>query len=97
MKKKFLTFCLILSAAFVYQSCDYVINAVPASQNSGSSSTGSTTIYRKVLIEDYTGHKCGNCPAAARELHKLDSIYTGKIVDDIALIIVHGGSMIKIA
>ncbi len=80
MKKKFLLLCFFLTSAFIYQSCDYVINAVPA--GTASTGSGSTTgiIYRKVLIEDYTGHKCGNCPAAARELHKLDSLYSGKIV-----------------
>ena len=85
MKAKFLITCFSLTAALIYQSCDYVRNAVPSttgSSTTGSSTTGGTTgiIYRKVLIEDYTGHKCGNCPAAARELRKLDSIYTGKIV-----------------
>lgn len=93
MKTRFTFILLIATAALVYQSCDYVSNAVPAPA-SGSSSTGSTgsttgtqVIYRKALIEDYTGHKCGNCPGAARELHKLDSIYAGKIVP----IAVHAG------
>lgn len=78
MKRGFILAAVFASAALIYQSCDYVSNAVPAT---ATSSTGSSAIiYRKVLIEDYTGHKCGNCPAAARELRKLDSIYAGKVV-----------------
>jgi len=86
MKRKFVILCFSLTAALVYQSCDYVINAVPSS--AGSTTTGSgNIIYRKVLIEDFTGHKCGNCPAAARELRKLDSLYEGKVVP----VAVHAG------
>lgn len=35
---------------------------------------------RKVLVEDYTGHKCGNCPAAAEVLTLLEEKYPGKII-----------------
>lgn len=72
MKKAF-AFTVVVSLVFlVHTGCDHVSNAQQSAQNITSS--------RKVLIEDYTGHKCGNCPAAARELKKLDSIYEGKIV-----------------
>lgn len=90
MKKTFAVVCLGVTLLFMQQSCDYVSNAIPqASTSTGTSTgtTGSNVVYRKVLIEDYTGHKCGNCPGAARELRKLDSIYAGKIVP----IAVHAG------
>lgn len=35
---------------------------------------------RKVFVEDYTGHKCGNCPAAADTLKYLEKKYPGQIV-----------------
>lgn len=35
---------------------------------------------RKVLIEDYTGHQCGNCPCAAEEAIKLSNQYKGRVV-----------------
>ncbi len=35
---------------------------------------------RKVLIEDYTGHQCGNCPCAAEEAINLYNQYKGRIV-----------------
>jgi hypothetical protein len=35
---------------------------------------------RKVLLEDYTGHKCGNCPLAAEEAKELKEIYGDQLV-----------------
>lgn len=35
---------------------------------------------RKVLLEDFTGHKCGNCPNATKEAIKLDSIFEGRVI-----------------
>jgi hypothetical protein len=83
MKKKFPVVCLLLLAVLTYQSCDYVTNPQPTKSSGGTgggTTAGSGVVYRKILIEDYTGHKCGNCPAAARELKRLDSIYPAVIV-----------------
>ena len=35
---------------------------------------------KKVLIEDYTGHTCPNCPEAARELKAIHDIYGDQII-----------------
>lgn len=35
---------------------------------------------RKVLIYDFTGHKCGNCPRAHKLLETLKSRYAGNVV-----------------
>lgn len=35
---------------------------------------------RNVLVEDYTGHTCGNCPRAAEILHDLEVTYGVRIV-----------------
>tara|TARA_B100001750_G_C15456075_1_gene571671 strand:+ start:178 stop:1050 length:873 start_codon:yes stop_codon:yes gene_type:complete len=35
---------------------------------------------KKVLIEDFTGHKCPNCPDAAKELEAIHSIYGDQII-----------------
>lgn len=78
MKK--IIYPVLILFALVFSSCDYVSNVIEPSSNNGGGNTDTTKIYRKVLVEDYTGHKCGNCPAAANELKKLDSIYHGKIV-----------------
>ena len=34
----------------------------------------------KVLLEDYTGHRCGNCPLAASKLHDLQEEHPGQVV-----------------
>ncbi|MCB0737218.1 MAG: Omp28-related outer membrane protein [Bacteroidetes bacterium] len=33
-----------------------------------------------ILIEDFTGYNCQNCPKAADELHRIDSVFEGRIV-----------------
>ena len=43
---------------------------------------------KKVLIEDFTGHKCPNCPGAARELDAIHNIYGDQIIG----IAIHVGS-----
>ncbi len=35
---------------------------------------------KKVLVQDYTGHTCGNCPRAAEDLETIINKYPGKIV-----------------
>ncbi len=35
---------------------------------------------RKIFLEDYTGHTCGNCPFAAEEAKKMEEKYAGKVV-----------------
>ncbi|MBM3170181.1 MAG: Omp28-related outer membrane protein [Bacteroidetes bacterium] len=34
----------------------------------------------KLLLEDYTGHRCGNCPLAASKLHELQVAHPGQVV-----------------
>jgi thiol-disulfide isomerase/thioredoxin len=65
-------------------SCDYIDDPIQ-----GGYVPPDTTItkVRKVLLEDYTGHKCPNCPAAAAEAEGLKTIFGKQIV----LIAVHAG------
>ena len=42
---------------------------------------------RKVLLEDYTGHKCVNCPEAAVTARSLEDLYEGKLI----VMAVHAG------
>jgi thiol-disulfide isomerase/thioredoxin len=39
-----------------------------------------TNGFRKVLVEDYTGHTCGNCPRAAETVTSLVQLYHDNIV-----------------
>jgi hypothetical protein len=47
---------------------------------------------RKILLEDYTGHQCPNCPQAGKEIKELSKAYG----DNIVFIAVHAGSLAKI-
>jgi thiol-disulfide isomerase/thioredoxin len=40
----------------------------------------STTYIKKILIEDFTGHTCPNCPSAARELEAIHEAYPNQII-----------------
>jgi len=42
---------------------------------------------KKVLLEDYTGHQCGNCPRAAEKAVELQGIYG----DQLVVMAVHAG------
>lgn len=79
--KSLIKVSLLICAAIIIQSCDkvdppYKKNAVVLSGE------------RKVLVEDYTGHKCGNCPRASKSLYDLKSIYGENLI----ILAVHAGS-----
>jgi len=75
--------------SFVIASCNKVENPYSAIITGG----GDTTIVkiRKVLLEDYTGHKCGNCPQAALTAQTIKSIYKEQLV----ILAVHAGFYAK--
>lgn len=85
MKKHFYS---LLFSVLILSSCDYVNNPYPETNaNIGDTTTCPTPTFstltthtKKILIEDYTGHICPNCPRAARKLHDIDSTYPGKII-----------------
>ncbi len=70
-----------------FSSCDKVEG--PYGTGSSGNGGGDTTqqIIRKVLVEDFTGHRCGNCPRAAESLKQLENLYGDQIVS----IAVHAG------
>ena len=35
---------------------------------------------QKILVEDFTGHKCGNCPPAHEELASLQNVYGAQVI-----------------
>ena len=47
--------------------------------------------YKKVLLEDFTGHTCGNCPDAAETAHTLKEKYG----DSLVVMAIHYGSFAK--
>jgi len=82
MKKTFFLLCAI---ALTVCSCDkvndpYIITV--ASGPTGPTGTADTAIsrVRKVLVEDFTGHKCGNCPQAAIAIAGIKNTYQERLV-----------------
>lgn len=65
-------FPVITALMLLSTGCDYVNDPIVAPGDSGPGGEGVT---RKVLLEDFTGHRCNNCPAAARTAQDLVDIY----------------------
>jgi thiol-disulfide isomerase/thioredoxin len=80
MKKILSQIVALLLIIIIIVSCDFVQDVNPPIEPNTGITTGSSIIYRKVLVEDYTGHKCGNCPAAADVLKTLETQFPGKVV-----------------
>jgi len=82
---KALSISIFLTALLVFFiACDKVKNPRLVTQ----SNTGNTVTHqRKVLVEDYTGHRCGNCPAAALVAEQLEKDNKGKVF----VVAVHAG------
>lgn len=49
-------------------------------QQTSSGGGGGNTVKRKVLLEDFTGHKCGNCPRAHEIAKTLSDTYGDRLV-----------------
>ncbi len=81
MKKNILNLCILLitiQIIFIFSSCEKVKN--PYAKNTSPGGGPTETLVRKILIEDYTGHTCGNCPAAAVTIETIKALYPGQII-----------------
>lgn len=90
MKKLFVLSIIILTAAL--SSCDKVENPIRPSVELDTNLfpgnwqnyiypvfTQNTNTNRNILLEDYTGHNCPNCPAAATAAADLESANPGRV------------------
>ncbi len=76
MKTLYTIFSSLL-LVLLYSGCDQVTGDY-AQQSSIHRDTA--TNVRKILIEDYTGFKCGNCPAAGEIATSLEEKYPGRVM-----------------
>lgn len=85
MKKYIVPIVLFIAMALIVPSCDIIEEPylVPA----GNTGPGPDETVRKVLLEDYTGHKCPNCPEAAALAADLKTSYG----DQLILLTIHAG------
>lgn len=73
MKKIIYQITILIAIILIIVSCDKVKNVKDPNAEAIKGN-------RKVFVEDYTGHKCGNCPAAADTLKYLTKKYPGQVV-----------------
>ena len=71
--KKYFT---LLSTILIISSCDIVEGPYLTDENINPIiDTTANSYVKKVLVEDFTGHLCPNCPDAAEELETIQEIY----------------------
>ena len=73
--------------AFVFASCE-VIEGPYMSGNINPIDTSNNNYVKNILIEDFTGHLCKNCPDAASELDAIQAVYGSRIIG----LAIHSGS-----
>jgi hypothetical protein len=85
--KKIILPILAIAAIISFNSCDKIDTPIAAdildTSNlfwEDSSYVKSSNTVRKVLIEEFTGHTCQNCPQGAAELQNLIGTYGNQIV-----------------
>ncbi|MBF90850.1 MAG: hypothetical protein CMP75_03700 [Flavobacteriales bacterium] len=75
---------LFLSFLIAFSACDKID---PDNFVDGEIIVQSEDVDRKILIEDFTGHKCQNCPEAAEEIHNIQNTFPNQVV----AIAIHAG------
>jgi hypothetical protein len=93
--KKFRFLLLFLSSMALLPGCDKINPPYMVVENPPIDTTEcpipdfpvKTTHFKTVLIEEYTGHTCVNCPTAAKTAHDIISTYG----DSVVLMAIHAG------
>jgi len=67
----------ILLPALLVQGCDYVTTPIEAPSGGNNGGEG---VMRKVLLEDFTGHQCNNCPGATQTALQLQAVYPEALI-----------------
>ena len=78
-------FILLITSVVILSSCDKIDNPIPKTVEDPESWDDSLYIasnpaMRKIVLEEYTGHRCQNCPNGAKEVERLDSIYDNQLI-----------------
>lgn len=83
---KKIVFIVLGTMLISFGACDYIDNPIPPTANSGDACPDeifpvNNSPIRKVLLEDYTGHLCPNCPAAATIIEDdIVAVYGEKVI-----------------
>ena len=76
---------LILSIGIMLNSCDVIDepfkdSITPIDTVGMVQSDTIIQTQKAVLIEDFTGHRCKNCPKASKAINELDSLFNSQVV-----------------
>lgn len=76
------TLFFLSAASLLFSTCDTIPYGEAVESQPPPPPDTTSTVYarRNVLIEDFTGHTCGNCPGAAREAKRIEEKYPGRVV-----------------
>lgn len=74
--KNIASLLLVITVIF---SCDKIEEPYMV-KSTNVNNIDTSTHFRRILIEDYTGHTCGNCPRSHEKLQDLIEIYGNKLV-----------------
>jgi hypothetical protein len=84
-------FITVPLAIFLFSSCDKIKEPYALAKHGNIVDTvldlDTVVPVNRVLLEDYTGHTCQNCPAAASIAHNQEAAYNGKLI----VLAVHAG------
>lgn len=83
MNKSIIGIAAGLAGLLLSVSCDKLDEPYAVKKEGGDT----TQVTRKVLLEDYTGHKCVNCPTAALAARVMEESLNGKLI----VMAVHAG------
>ncbi|MBA3900971.1 MAG: Omp28 family outer membrane lipoprotein [Bacteroidetes bacterium] len=79
--EKIKIFFLLTLVLLAFSACDKVDQPYSNIGNGGGNGTNKPdSVIRKILLEDLTGHTCGNCPEAAKIAMQLQGIYGKKLI-----------------
>ncbi len=79
-------FSILLVFSF-FIGCDKIDAPYTKEQSGGGTDTGTIQVVKKVLLEDFTGHACVNCPAAHELAASLAEEYDGRL----SIVSIHAG------
>ncbi len=80
MNKFIFYFLFLASSLFVFTACDYVANPLlPQAKTTTGTGTVVSDTNQKVLIEDFTGMACINCPTMATRAEELIAQYGSRV------------------
>jgi len=75
----------------IFSSCDKIKTPYATSKHGNITDTvmdwDTVVPVKRVLLEDYTGHKCVNCPEASKIARQMEDTYNGRLI----VLAVHAG------